>query len=155
MNTQLTVIESAKKTTQPPLTKQQVIEATALALFNKDEATRKKLWVQRELILKKRNAFFRSHALKSKKLIQFNGTENWRGHWIMLKVPYDPSIGNDFEKQLEALKMPSSRSVKDYIKEIREASQATKPELQTLLNDPAINQKFVTLGESILGKQAN
>lgn len=153
--TELVTIKPIQDSTKPPLTKKQVIEATALALFQENEKKCMEIQKKREVIIKKRDKFLRQHALKSKKLIQFMCVDDWKGNWINLRVPYDPTIVKSFSDELNRIPMPPYKSIKDYQLELTEASTQKSIEVQTLVKDPVLRAKFISFGESLIGKQAN
>ena len=154
-----TALTEIKKTVTPPLTKREIIAATALAMHEKQIEARTKAESEKARLYSVAKATARKIALK---LIRKNGFQTTserldydykKGqmeHYYRFDVTFDYRQLPEW-KEWEAFNVPCVESVADIRKALERAGSPDRPNPAEILALPGVREKLIELGNRALG----
>lgn len=154
MNTETalaTIAQTKQPPIKPPLRKNEILRATAQAMYQESKAAHEKARDLYNQKLQERDKAIIKEARKQLRTASVS-VNDWHGHYEVKFTVKVPKTGFDYlNAEVEKVAIPRLKSADDFYKQLREAAFGDNERWAVLLEDKAIAAKLVESGKKLLG----
>lgn len=152
-------LEVIRNSIKPPLSKRELIQATAIAMERKASKAYEDARAKRQKAIDTRNAYIRKIAGKhlsdceAEVRSAYHGEDKSKLH-VTLRVAIDDPKLRELDEEIGRIPLPMIRSAETIRKELEAAARGVSDRTKQILAQPGVEDALAKAGETVLSGKA-